>query len=167
MVDVEQRALRALEQDALAGPSLARRAAARRRPCRAGPSARPTTAPRRSLRHRISARPRPRRSALWCVEQAIDLLRQRRQVGEVHQRGWPGGRPCPRRPGRCRASSCRSWCRRCRFRAARRVRGGGTGSAWRCRRRADCRGVIATPCSRSRSTSATQVHADRRRRRCR
>jgi hypothetical protein len=40
------------------------------------------------------------------------------------QTRWRGGRPCPRTPGRCRGGWCRSCRRRSRLRAGRRGRGG-------------------------------------------
>ena len=83
VVDVEQRALRALEQDALAGRGARRRAASRPRPCRAAPAARPPAARRRSPRGR--SRPGRGRGAARCDARAAGRsCRQRREVGEVH-----------------------------------------------------------------------------------
>ena len=107
VVDVEQRPLRALEQDAFAGlrawrraaPRRCRHRAARRRGC---PSSRRAASPDRPRR-----RPSPRLQRIVMGEQPLDLGRQRRRGWRDPVRGWRGGRPCPRRPGRCRASSCR------------------------------------------------------------
>ena len=68
--------------------------------------------------------------------------------------GSRAGRPCPRRPGRCRARSCRSRPCRTPSRARRRAPGAAAGSAGHSRRCADCRGVTATPCAFSRSISS-------------
>ena len=67
VVDVEQRALRAFEQDALALAPLA--VEQRARPCRhkAAPSARSPASSRSSASAEISGRPSPRRSGLWWV----------------------------------------------------------------------------------------------------
>ena len=69
-------------------------------------------------------------------------------------RGWRGGRPCPRRPARCRARWCRSCLRRPRSRAAGRARDAAAGSGWRSRRCAGCSASTLTPCASSRPISS-------------
>ena len=112
MVDVEHRALRALEQDARA----ARLQLAQPQPGRLG-EGQDLAAPSRAARATSSSpstsgRPKPRRSALWWQQQVVDLGGQRLGVGQVADPDRAAGRPCPRRPGRCRGR----WCRSCRCR---------------------------------------------------
>ena len=75
-------------------------------------------------------------------------------VGQIRHAGPCAGRPCPRRPGRCRARWCRSWRRRRPPRARGRARRASAGSAACSRRSSASRGVISTPCSRDRSISS-------------
>ena len=42
-------------------------------------------------------------------QQPVDPRFQRRGIGQIGHADRRGGRPCLRRPGRCRARSCRSW----------------------------------------------------------
>ncbi len=41
-------------------------------------------------------------------QQLVELVGRASPVRPGRRRGWRGGRPCPRRPGRCRARWCRS-----------------------------------------------------------
>ena len=50
--------------------------------------------------------------------QAVELRARDRRDGRGRRRGSRGGRPCPHRPGRCRAGSCRSCPRPTRPRAS-------------------------------------------------
>ena len=109
VVDVEQRALRALEQDALARAALA----VEQRPhvVDVGQDLRRDLgelAHQRVLADLGHAEPAPQRVVVH--EQAVDLGAQRAEVLEVLDADGAPARPCPRRPGRCRARWCRSCC---------------------------------------------------------
>ena len=111
VVDVEQHALRAFEQDAPAARAAPRRG-------RATPAARTAGRNRRSRRGRAAAargRPaarRSRREARRGARTGGRAAGRARRDGRGRRRGSRGGRPCPHRPGRCRAAWCRSCPRR-------------------------------------------------------
>ena len=114
VIDVEQHALRAFEQDP--PPARARlveraarpagRSAARNRRSRA----RSRDQPRRGR----SAARRSRRAARRDGRRGGRAAARARRDGRGRRPGSRGGRPCPHRPGRCRAR----WCRSCRRREA-------------------------------------------------
>ena len=108
VVDVEHRALRALEQDALAGAARLVEQPPDRRRHRAGSCGAISRSAASSSARSTSGAPRPRSSALWCSSSS-STFGLRAPAGRRGRRpGWRGGRPCPHRPGRCRARWCRS-----------------------------------------------------------
>ena len=139
VVDVEQHALRAFEQDAAA----ARARFGQHLPHRL-----------RELQHEIGdiaqvgdqAGAVDRRFAEAGAQrvvvrgEAVELRRRARRDGRGRRPGSRGARPCPHTPGRCRDAWCRSCPRPMRPHAARRGRGGTAGSARNCRRPAGSRG---------------------------
>ena len=158
MVDVEQHALRAFEQDALAA---AQRASSRSRHTGLGEGqdevgdfgevvVQPLAVDRRLAEagaERVVVR-----------AQAVEQRVRGRRAGRGRRRGSRGGRPCPRRPGRCRAA----WCRSCprptaSSRSASRSRWIGRISG-QVSAIISTSGVTSTPCSRMRSTSAFSAH---------
>ena len=52
-----------------------------------------------------NAKPAPQRVVMG--QQPFDLAVERRRGRRGPSGGWRAGRPCPRRPGRCRGGSCR------------------------------------------------------------
>ena len=140
VVDVEQRALRALEQDAIAGTALLveqrpHRVHIRQHLRRDGGQLVVDRA-RLDLAHAHAA---PQRVVMR--QQPLDLAVEHLQVGEVHQ---PDARSvrlpgCPRKPGRCPGRWCRSHPCRMPSRARRRAPGAATGSAACSRRCANYR----------------------------
>ena len=107
MIDIEQRALRAFEEDALAlafvaveqmpdGIDIGRDLGAMAMSC----SSKRVAA--------TSGWPMPAPQGVVMDERAIDLRGERASGCTDRPRGWPGGRPCLHRPGRCRVWSCRS-----------------------------------------------------------
>ena len=77
MVDVEQRALRALEQDALAGPPRAVEQVEGRRHERQNPWRDRQTSSSRIAAALGAGRPKPRRKRIVMGEQALDLVVER------------------------------------------------------------------------------------------
>ena len=139
VVDVEQGALRALEQDALAGATRSDRAGPRRRRRRAGccgAISRQLAFQQLALdlRH---AEPAPQRVVMH--QQAIDLGAERAEILQVLR----ADRPAPDLVLVGRADAAPGGAdlarRRPRSRAAGRARDAAAGSAWRSRRCADCR----------------------------
>ena len=107
VIDVEHRALRALEQDAPAVCGGPRRAGATPARHRAGCAARSRAARRSARRDRSPAR--RARAAAHCGAAAARRPALRAPAGRRGRRpGAPGARPCPHRPDRCRGRSCRS-----------------------------------------------------------
>ena len=148
VVDVEQHALRAFEQDPLAARAAPRRG-------RATPAARTAARTRRSRRGRLRSRCavdrrflEARRAARRGARTGGRAAGRDRRGGRGRRRGSRGGRPCPHRPGRCRAASCRS-CRR-----PTRPRASASRSRWMGRisgqvsATISTSGVTSTPCSR-------------------
>ncbi len=108
-VDVQQRALRPFEQDAFArlalfvqhlpdGGGIFQNLRARSRVSCAISASRST-----------GSIPRPRRSASWCTSARSTRASSVAAIGQIGHADRRGARPCPRRPGRCRARWCRSW----------------------------------------------------------
>ena len=157
MVDVEERALRALEQQVLAGARW-RRTAARHIGHHGRQRSAPAPASRRALRE-IQRRRSSSSSARSCEVEHSPQLRGEALAVEQAAAGSPGAPPCPRRPGRCRGR----WCRSCRRpsppRARDRARRDTAGSADRLgeRRRAD---DARTPARASSSISSTSASGD-------
>ena len=165
VVDVEQRALRALEQDALALAALV----VEQRPHRIHVAAAPSARPRRGGRRPSAARSRScrARGAARCDAPAAGRSCRRASAGRRDPSGGSrAGRPCPRRPGRCRGRWCRSRPCRTPSRARRRAPGAAAGSACTFSAMRRLSGVTVTPCPFSRSISSSSA-ADRAPRRCR
>ena len=121
VVDVEHHRLGALEQDALAGAArlvqpLPHRLGVGQDAAAPAPAAAPAApACRRSAR--------PGRPAACCGAAAARPASPPASPARPgRRRGWRGGRPCPRRPGRCRGRWCRSSRRRAPPRAPGRAR---------------------------------------------
>ncbi len=99
--------------------------------------------------------------------QAADLDDRAMPARRDRSRGWRGGRPCPRRPGRCRAWSFRSRLpHRLPPRGGHRAHGAAAGSAWRSRRSSGCPATPGRP-GRAGSRSPSRDAMGRAPRRCR
>ena len=170
VVDVEHRALGALEQDAAPGaPQLGEA-----QPDRLGEREelgrqRGQLAQQLGAVDLLDAEAAAQRVVVQ--QQLVQLGLERRRVGEVAESAPPGAPPCPRRPGRCRGR----WCRSCRCprrcprgpaRARGRARRGAAGSAARSRRCAASRPRSRRP-GRAGSRSRAGAPRGRPRRRCR
>ena len=164
-VDVEQRPLRPLEQDA-AGPRAASRPApARPAPHRAAPAAPPPAAAPSAPPGR-SAPPRARAAA----RRGAPAAGRAGSRASPRRRGRPPGRcaarPCPRRPARCRARWCRSSPPPPPPRGCGRGPGAAAGSA-ACSRRSSGSRARSPPPAPAASRSRRAAPRDRAPRRCR